>query len=141
MSKRLDLKEIELMEEFSAFLPFPQLDEQLLHLEPLTSAEPSVPEGYEAILQNCVEDSNDNITTIDTEGFLRPYNMDRDGKSLAGNWQLSSGKKDSARADNKKKVQRGRGRGRGRPAVKKSWVEKRDEANTRERRRMRDLVR
>ena len=140
MSKRLDLKEIELMEEFSAFLPFPQFDEQLLQLEPLPSAEPSLAEGYEAVLQTCVEDSNDYIATIDTEGFLSPNNTDRDGKSLAGNWQeLSSGKKDSARADKKKKVQRGRGRGR--PAVKKSWVEKRDEANTRERRRMRDLVR
>ena len=122
------------MEDFSLFLPLPQLDEQLYQLEPLPCGEPSLAEGYSDILQNLVGHSNEYRETINTDGFIYSYNNVKVEQS-GGCQEKTLEKKDQNHK--KEKVRRGRGR----PAVRKSWMEKRDEANTRERRRMRDLVR
>ena len=120
------------MDDFSVYQPFTQFDEQLFQLEPLPCSEPS--ESYEDILQNFVDNSDE---YVDTDGFISAQQKVKEEKS--GGWQeKSQERKVSALSEKQKeKVKRGRGR----PAVRKSWIQKRDEANTRERRRMRDLVR
>ena len=125
------------MGDFSVLQLFPQFDEQLFQLEPLPCSEPSLSEDYEDILQNFVTQSNEYITTIDTEKFLSSQNKAEDENS-GGRPEVPVEKKDSAGGKTKKEKVR---RGRGRPAVRKSRREKRDQANTRERRRMRNLVR
>ena len=119
------------MGDFSVLQLFPHFDEQLFQLEP------SLSEDYEDILQNLVTQSNEYITTIDTEEVLSSHNKAEDEKS-GGSPDVPVEKKDSAEGKTKKEKVR---RGRGRPAVRKSRREKRDQANTRERRRMRNLVR
>ena len=120
------------MGELSVFQPFPHFDEQVFQLEP-----PTCSEDYDEILQNFVAHSNDYITTIHTDEFFSSHQKVRDENS-GGCQEVTLEYKDSARKSKKKERVK---RGRGRPAVRKSWLEKRDEANTRERRRMRDLVR
>ena len=93
------------LEDFSVFLPFPQLDvQQLFEIEPLPS------EDYDDFLHNLVA---------------------RDDSS-GGTQETRDSPKDNTEAEKRK---------RGRPPDKKSLMEKRREANNRERKRMRALVR
>ena len=101
------------LEDISVFLPFPQLDVQLLEIEPLPS------EDYDDFLHNLVD-------RVDEEG------------SGAGGSQETSDRRDSS-SDSTEAGKRKRGRGR--PPDRKSLLEKRQEANNRERKRMRALVR
>ena len=103
------------LEDISVFLPFPQLDAQLFEIEPLPFSEPSVPEDYDDFLHNLVdrvEVHEDSQRTAETRDSSKESNEAEKGK-----------------------------RGRGRPPDKKSLLEKRQEANNRERKRMRALVR
>ena len=125
------------MGEFSVYQPFTQFDEQLFQLEPLPCSEPSLPEYYEDILANFVTHSEEYIANIDTDGLISARQKVKDEKGR-GCQEETQEKKDSALSEKKRERVK---RGRGRPAVRKSWTQRRDEANTRERRRMRDLVR
>ena len=110
--KHSDLDDgVVLLEDISVFLPFPQLDVPLFEIEPPTSAD------YDDFLHNLAD-------RVDDEG--------------SGETQETSEKRGSPKDD----IQAEKGkRGRGRPPDKKSLVEKRQEANNRERKRMRALVR
>ena len=106
------------LEDISVFLPFPQLEEQLFEIEPLPCpcSQPSFPEDYDNFLQTLVASADEE-------------------HSAATQWKISPDKRASTKAELSQK------RGRGRPPDRKSLTEKREEANTRERRRMRALVR
>lgn len=106
------------MEDISVFLPFPLLDPQLFEIEPLPCpcSEPSQPEEYDDFLDNLVD-------RVDDEASEGSHVETQDNPT-----------KDNKEAEKRK-------RGRGRPPDKKSLMEKRREANNRERKRMRALVR
>ena len=110
--KHSDLdQEFVFLEDISLFLPFPQLDEQLL-----PSSETIV--DYTDFMHDLVEKEEDSGESGDSQETLR--------------------KRGSRKDNNEVKKRR---RGPGRPANNKSLIEKRQESNIRERRRMRDLVR
>ena len=100
------------MEDISVFLPFPQLDDQLFPSSEQIVEYTDFVERFEK--EDC-GDSGDN-----------------------GDSQETPVKKDSSKDINEAKKRK---RGPGRPAKNKSSMEKRQEANDREKKRMRDLVR
>ena len=107
------------LEDISVFLPFPQLEQQLFEIEPLSCSEPSLSEDYDDFLQTLVQRADE-------------------GNSGDSQQKIRAGRGDSS----KENIEAEKGkRGRGRPPDRKSLVEKRQEANTRERKRMRALVR
>ena len=88
----------------------------MFEIEPLPCSEPSLSEDYDDFLQTLVQRADE-------------------GNSGDSQQKIRAGKGDSSNEGEKGK------RGRGRPPDRKSLVEKRQEANTRERKRMRALVR
>ena len=110
------------LEDISVFLPFPQLEEQLFEIEPLACpcSQPSLPEDYDYFLHTLVDSADEE-------------------HSAATQWEISPDKRASTKGSNEAELSQKRGRGR--PPDRKSLTEKREEANTRERRRMRALVR
>ena len=111
------------LEDISVFLPFPTLEEQLFEIEPLPCpcSQPSLPEDYDDYILHTLLDRADEEHSVATQRKISP--------------DKRASTKDSNEAE------LGQKRGRGRPPDRKSLTEKRQEANTRERRRMRALVR